>query len=65
MRMFERLRVNFGFLPIEAQKDSKERREQADVATATAYIPAAAESMCCGHCSGNAEAHIAELPTAR
>jgi hypothetical protein len=64
MRMFERLRANFGFLPIETQRDSKERPEQADVAAATSYVPVA-ESTCCGHCSGNTEAHILELPTAR
>ena len=64
MRMFERLRLNFGFLPVEVQKDAKARREQADVAVATPYVPVA-ESTCCGHCSGNTEAHILELPTAR
>ena len=65
MRIFERIRLNFGFLPIELQKESRETRELADVAAATAYVPAAAEGMCCGHCSGNAEGHIAELPAAR
>ena len=65
MRIFERLRLNFGFMPIEPQNDSKEQRELADVAAATAYVPAAAEGMCCGHCSGNVEGHIPELPTAR
>jgi hypothetical protein len=52
-------------LPIERQKESRKTRELADAAAATAYVPAAAEGMCCGHCSGTAEAHIAELPTAR
>ena len=65
MRIFERMRQNFGFLPIERQKESRERRELADVATATPYVPAATEGMCRGHCSGNAEGHIAELPIAR
>ena len=65
MRLFERLRLKFGFLPIELQKDSKERRELADMAAAAPYVPAAAESLCCGHCSGNAEGHIPELPTTR
>ena len=68
MRIFERIRQNFGFLgflTIELQKESRETRELADVAAATAYVPPATEGMCCGHCSGNAEGHIAELPTAR
>lgn len=65
MRIFERIRLNFGFLPIKLPKESRETRELADVAAATAYVPAATEGMCCGHCSGNAEGHIAELPTAR
>ena len=66
MRLFERLRLNFGFLPIGLQKDSEETRELTDVAAATPpYVPAAAETMCCGHCSGNAEGHIPELPAAR
>ena len=65
MRLFERLRLNLGFLPIGVQKDSKETRELTDVAAATPHVPAAAEAMCCGHCSGNAEEHIPELPTAR
>jgi hypothetical protein len=65
MRIFERIRLNFGFLPIERQKESRERRELADVAAATPYVPAATEGMCCGHCSGNVEGHIAELPAAR
>jgi len=65
MRIFERIRKNFGFLPIERQKESRKTRELADAAAATAYVPAAAEGMCCGHCSGTAEGHIAELPTAR
>jgi hypothetical protein len=65
MRMFERLQLNFGFLPIEPQKDSKETGELADVAAATPYVHAAAEGMCCGHCAGNAEEHIPEQPTAR
>ena len=63
MRLFERLRLRLGFLPIQLQKDSKERRELADIAAAAPYADAA-ESMCCGHCSGNAEGHVAELPTA-
>ena len=65
MRIFERIRQNFGFWPIELQKQSRKTRELADVVAATADVPAAAEGMCCGHCSGNAEGHIAELPTAR
>jgi hypothetical protein len=65
MRIFERIRQNFGFWPIELQKQSRKTRELADVVAATADVPAAAEGMCCGHCSGNAEGHVAELPTAR
>lgn len=65
MRVFERLRLNFGFMPFEPQSDSKEQREVADVAAATTNVPPAAEGMCCGHCSGNVEGHIPELPTAR
>jgi hypothetical protein len=64
MRIFERIRLNFSFLPTERQKESREARELADVAAATAYVPTATGGMCCGHCSGNAERHIAELPTA-
>lgn len=68
MRMFERIRLNFGFMPIEPRndsKDSKETRELADVAAATPQAPVAVEGMCCGHCSGNADAHVPKLPTAR
>ena len=64
MRIFERIWLNFGFLPIERQKKARETRELADVAAAAPYVPAA-DGTCCGHCSGNAEGHIAELPTAR
>jgi hypothetical protein len=53
------------WIPIELQKESKKTREPADAAAATADVRAAAEGMCCGHCSGNAEGHVAELPTAR
>ncbi|WP_456629399.1 hypothetical protein [Bradyrhizobium sp. URHC0002] len=63
MRIFERIRLNF--LPTKRQKESRETRELADVAAATPYVPTATEGMCCGHCSGNAEGHIAEFPTAR
>ncbi len=62
MRVFERLRLYLGFMPIEPQKGSKET--PADVAAAPSYVHAAAEGMCCGHCSGNVEGHIPELPTA-
>jgi len=65
MRIFERMRLNFGFMPIEPQNDSKEPREPADVTAATPLAPVAAEGTCCGHCSGNADAHVPELPTAR
>jgi hypothetical protein len=65
MRVFERLRPRFGFMPTEPQNNSKDPRALADVAAATAYAPAAPEGMCCGHCSGNAARHISELPTAR
>jgi hypothetical protein len=61
MRMFERLRLGFGYLPIKPQKESKARREQADVAAAMAHVPAA-DSVCCGHCSGNADAPAPDLP---
>ena len=64
MRIFERIRQNLGFLPVELQKEARRAREQADVAAATAYAPAAADGMCCGHCGGKAEGHTAELPTA-
>ena len=65
MRIFERIRQNLGFWSIELQKQSRKTRELPDVVAATADVPAAAEGMCCGHCSGTAEGHIAELPTAR
>jgi hypothetical protein len=65
MRIFERIRQNLGFWSIELQKQSRKTRELTDVDAATADVPAAAEGICCGHCSGNAKGHIAELPTAR
>ena len=65
MRVFERLRLYLGFMPIESRNDSKEHRAVADVPAATAHVPAAAEGMCCGHCSGNADGHVSELPAAR
>ena len=63
MRLFERLRLSFGFLPVKTQKDSTETGDLTDVTAATLYVPAAAEATCCGHCSGNAAGHIPELPT--
>ncbi|MBB5053946.1 hypothetical protein HNQ36_003946 [Afipia massiliensis] len=63
MRLFERLRLSFGFLPIKTQRDSTETGDLTDVTVATPYVPAAAEATCCGHCSGNAAGHIPELPT--
>jgi hypothetical protein len=62
MRVFERIRLNLGFMPAKLQNDSKEVREVAD---ASPHVPPASERMCCGHCSGNVEAHVPELPGAR
>jgi hypothetical protein len=64
MRIFERIRQNLGFLPVELQKEARRAREQADVAAATAYVPDATDGMCCGHCAGEAEGHIAKSPAA-
>ena len=61
MRIFDRLRVKFGKPTPEHQTDSKATRSDEDVPYSAVEI----ESMCCGHCSGNPEAHRAELPTAR
>lgn len=63
MRLFKRLLLNFGFMPIETQKDSTDTGKLTDATAATPYVPAAAETTCCGHCSGNAAGHISELPT--
>ena len=65
MRIFERLRLNFGFMPIEPKIDSEEQRELTDAAAAIPILAAATEGMCCGHCSGKLEGHTPELPTAR
>jgi len=64
MRIFERIRTSFGLAPIQLQNDSKDDREQT-VAVAVRSDPLAAETTCCGHCSGNAKGHISELPGAR
>jgi hypothetical protein len=64
MRIFERLRTILGFSQIGLQDDSKKAHDGADV-VATPHLPSAAETMCCGHCSGNAEGHVSELPNAR
>ncbi|MGE9008552.1 hypothetical protein ACO2JO_08215 [Leptospira interrogans] len=60
MRIFERLRTSFGLAPTQLQTNSKETREET-----VAVAASATEPMCCGHCSGNAEGHISELPSAR
>ncbi len=65
MRIFERIRTSFGLVPIQLQNDPKETREAAIAVAAVRSDPAATEAMCCGHCSGNAEGHILELPSAR
>lgn len=67
MRIFERLRTIFGLGPIQLQNDSKATYENTGTAAAAPSSPSppGAEAMCCGHCSGNAEGHISELPSAR
>jgi hypothetical protein len=64
MRIFERIRTSFGLAPIRLQNDSKAAREEAVAVTAVRSNPPATEAMCCGHCSGNAEGHTLELPSA-
>ena len=64
MRIFERLRTSFGLAPTQLQTNSKETREETVAVAAVPYF-SATEPMCCGHCSGNAEGHISELPSAR
>jgi len=61
MRIFDRLRERLGNLRPEHQTDSKTAHTDDSVPYSAVEI----ESMCCGHCSGNAEAHLAELPNAR
>jgi hypothetical protein len=65
MRLFERLRTSLGLAPIQLQNVSDEVRERTIVVATVPSDPAATEAMCCGHCSGNAEGHISELPIAR
>ena len=65
MRIFERLRASFGLAPIQLQIDSKAAREKTVAVAAVPSPPPVVEAMCCGHCSGNAEGHISELPGAR
>ena len=62
MRTFEWLRTSFGLPPIRLQNDTKETCD--GTVAVTAVRPPAADAMCCGHCSGNAEGHISELPRA-
>lgn len=64
MRLFERIRLNFGFMPIKPENDSKAMPELTDAANAAPQVPAG-DGMCCGHCSDNVEGHLPELPTAR
>jgi hypothetical protein len=65
MRVFERIRLNLRFMPAKLQNDSREAREVNDVADASPHVAPASEGMCCGHCSGNVEAHVPELPGVR
>jgi hypothetical protein len=65
MRIFERIRTSFGLTPIQPQNDSKEVREATVAVAAVRSDPPAIEAMCCGHCSGNAEGHVLELPSAQ
>ena len=65
MRLFERLRTSLGLAPIQLQNVSEEVRERTFVVATAPSNLLAAETMCCGHCSGNAEGHSAELPAAR
>lgn len=62
MRLFERLRAQFGFQRSEPQNDSKKTRDGRDTAP---YSAVEVESMCCGNCSGSAEGYLSELPSAR
>ena len=62
MRIFDRLRVKFGSPTPEHQTDSKAARSEEENVP---YSAVEIESMCCGHCSGNAEANLAALPNAR
>jgi hypothetical protein len=64
MRIFERIRTSFGLAPIQLQNDSKAAREETVAVAAVRSDPPATEAMCCGHCSGNAEGHTLELPSA-
>ena len=65
MRLFERLRTSLGLAPIRLQNVSDEVRERTFVVATAPSDPPANETMCCGHCSGNAEGHRSELPAAR
>ena len=65
MRLFERLRTGLGLLPIQLQDDSKTTGDGPETTATAPSSPRANESMCCGHCSGNAEGHSSELPGAR
>jgi hypothetical protein len=65
MRIFQRLRTSLGLAPIQLQNVSDEVREQTLAVAIVPSGPTATEGMCCGHCSGNAEGHISELPSAR
>ena len=65
MRIFERIRTSFGLASIQPQNDPKEVREATVAVAAVRSDAPATEAMCCGHCSGNAEGHILELPGAR
>lgn len=64
MRLFKRLRAQLGLSPVEPPNDAKEARDGTNTAAAEPYL-VPTESMCCGHCSGNADAHLPELPNAR
>lgn len=57
MRLFERLRKKLGFEPVEIKADPDLRK--GTLAGATLDL-ASTDGMCCGHCSGNTEGHVAE-----
>ncbi len=65
MRIFQRLRASFGPAPIQPQNVSDEVRERTVVVATVPSDLRPIESMCCGHCSGNAEGHSSQLPAAR
>lgn len=57
MRIYERLRIKFGFQPLQPEADPV---TAGDKTKAIAPIPSTGEGTCCGHCSGQAESHFSE-----